>query len=65
MTDKELFGEIVRLTRGVPEYRISEVVAKLRALIAVPTETREITGTSRTGPAGRNRQYVGGQDRSE
>lgn len=58
MTDLDLFKAITRAISGVPSDRVSDAVAKVRALFV----TSEV---ERKAPPGRNRMFVGGRERSE
>ena len=61
MTDGELFKEIVRAVRDIPESQVGAALAKIRKLIAESTPDAAPTRSER---GGKDRMFRGGMDRS-
>ncbi len=62
MNDLELFKDIVRATTGVAAENVGKAVAKVREILGA-SSSQEL-GTSRKAIGTKNRQYLGGMDRS-
>lgn len=59
--DMALFHEIVRATRGVPEYEVSKAIDKVAGLVA----GRGAKSQARKATASKDRVEKGGKDRSQ